>query len=389
MRASGRALRQRFNKKGCTYLGVGPMSLNCVDAVIELAKEFASPLTLIASRRQVDCLEFGGGYVNNWDTFAFARYVRERDPEGRVLLARDHGGPWQHPQELERCQNIGDAMESAKLSYLRDLEAGFQMLHIDPVVNAGEETPSIEWVLDKVFELYAYCMDLAKSMGREILIELGTEEQQRSPIADPRALEALIDSVLVFCSEHAYAPPAFMVVQTGTKVVGRRNIGDFPSSYEDIHAYTSRHRLGEIVSLCEQRNVMIKEHNADYLTDTSLMLHPQIGIHSVNVAPEFGVTETGALLAIMAKLSLDRLRDDFIEIAVSSGKWEKWILPGEQVSDFEKAMICGHYVFSDERVVEIKRAVDTHYKRTGGKLDEELRLAVKSAVLRYMRCFNL
>lgn len=388
MRAVGNVLRQRFNKRGCTYLGVGPMSVNCVDAVIELSKEVASPLILIASRRQIDSLEFGGGYVNNWDTFAFARYVQERDPDRRVLLARDHGGPWQHPQELERCKNIGDAMESAKLSYLRDLEAGFQILHIDPVVNAGEATPSIEWVLDKVFELYSYCMDVARSMGREIIIELGTEEQQQSPIADPHALERVIDDVLVFCSEHAYAPPAFMVVQTGTKVVGRRNIGDFPSSYEDIQAYTTRHRLSEIVSLCERRNVMIKEHNADYLSSTSLKLHPQIGIHAVNVAPEFGVTETSALLDIMDRLSLRKLRDEFIEIAVNSRKWEKWVPPGEEVSDLEKAIICGHYVFSDERVVEIKLAVHACYSRTGGALEEELRLTVKKAILRYMRCFN-
>lgn len=365
------------------------MSVNCVDAVIELAYEFDAPLMLIASRRQVECQELGGGYVNNWDTFAFARYVRERDPAGRVLLARDHGGPWQHPKESERYADISDAMESAKLSYLRDLEAGFDILHIDPVVFPGQDAPSIEWVLDKVFELYAYCMDVAASLGREILVELGTEEQQESPLSDPRALEKLLDGVLAFCTNHGYEPPAFMVVQTGTKVMGRRNIGNFPSAPEEIAEYVRRHRLGEMVRICEARNVMLKEHNTDYLADSSLSFHPEIGIHAANVAPEFGVAETVKLLAVFDDLGLKREKQGFIDIAVASRKWEKWLMPGETPSDEEKALICGHYVFADEGVRELKRLAQTACVARGRDLDGELKATVKHSIFRYMHNFRL
>ena len=61
-------LKNFIRKKKCTLLGVGPMSTNCVDASIELANYYNLPLFLIASRRQVDSKEFGGGYVNNWTT---------------------------------------------------------------------------------------------------------------------------------------------------------------------------------------------------------------------------------------------------------------------------------------------------------------------------------
>ena len=37
-----------------TLLGVGPMSLNVVDASIELSNKFNFPLMMIASRRQID-----------------------------------------------------------------------------------------------------------------------------------------------------------------------------------------------------------------------------------------------------------------------------------------------------------------------------------------------
>ena len=55
------------------------MSKNCVDAAINLANEYKSPIILIASRRQIECEEFGGGYVNNWSTEKFSHYVKSKD----------------------------------------------------------------------------------------------------------------------------------------------------------------------------------------------------------------------------------------------------------------------------------------------------------------------
>ena len=40
---------------------------------------------------------------------------------------------------------------------------------------------------------------------------------------------------------------------------------------------------------------MLKEHNADYLSDNALKWHKKFGIHGANVAPEFGVCETKAI----------------------------------------------------------------------------------------------
>jgi hypothetical protein len=49
-------IKDYFLKRRCTLLGVGPMSINCVDAAIELSNEYISPIMLIASRRQLDIL---------------------------------------------------------------------------------------------------------------------------------------------------------------------------------------------------------------------------------------------------------------------------------------------------------------------------------------------
>ena len=62
------------------------MSINCIDAAVELANEYATPLMLIASRRQIDFEQFNGGYVNNWTTSEFGTYVRNKKRMIRYLI---------------------------------------------------------------------------------------------------------------------------------------------------------------------------------------------------------------------------------------------------------------------------------------------------------------
>lgn len=100
-------IKQRLDNfmagRKCTLLGIGPMSVNCIDATVELANEFHTPLMLIASRRQIDSEEYGGGYVNNWSTSDYTNYVTEADKQGKIILARDHGGPWQMIRRRNRA----------------------------------------------------------------------------------------------------------------------------------------------------------------------------------------------------------------------------------------------------------------------------------------------
>ena len=48
-----------------TMVGVGPMSINSINATIDLAKYSKLPLMLIPSRRQIDRNE---GYVGNFNS---------------------------------------------------------------------------------------------------------------------------------------------------------------------------------------------------------------------------------------------------------------------------------------------------------------------------------
>mgnify|MGYP002632816866 FL=1 len=151
-----------FKKKRPTLLAVGPMSKNCVDASVEIANEKNIPIILIASRRQVDCKELGGGYVNNWDTKEFSAYVQKLDKKKNVFLARDHGGPWQNNLEIKKKLTEKQAMKSAKLSFKNDIDSGFHFIHIDTSLSLSGIEKNQKKSFKRLFELYKYCSKYAK-----------------------------------------------------------------------------------------------------------------------------------------------------------------------------------------------------------------------------------
>ena len=161
-------LKKFISKTKCTLLGVGPMSVNCVDASIELSNDYDIPLMLIASRRQIDSEEFNGGYVNNWTTSEFSNYVKSRDLKNNIILARDHGGPWQNTSEIEQNLNELDAMNSARTSFVKDIDAGFDMLHIDPSIDIHNELDS-DVALSRLFELYGFCNEYSNSKNIKLI----------------------------------------------------------------------------------------------------------------------------------------------------------------------------------------------------------------------------
>ena len=52
--------------------------------------------------------------------------------DGLYYVCRDHGGPWQRDKERSDKLPTAQAMAVGKESYLEDLLAGFDLLHIDP-----------------------------------------------------------------------------------------------------------------------------------------------------------------------------------------------------------------------------------------------------------------
>ncbi|HIJ83649.1 MAG TPA: tagatose-6-phosphate kinase [Magnetococcales bacterium] len=380
-----RKLEMFTSNRRCTLLGVGPMSLNCVNAAIELANEHDSLIMLIASRRQIDSEDFGGGYVNNWSTERFAKYVIHNDKKGRVVLARDHGGPWQNDTERKARLSLRQAMDSAKKSFKVDIESGFDVIHIDPSIDIFGQ-PDVNEILNRIFELYEYCWTVSQNKQRKVLFEIGTEEQSGSTqhIDD---LAYILNEVDIFCKKSRLPKPTFIVSQTGTRVMETKNVGSFDSPVRFPFELPAGIQVPRILDICSHFGVWLKEHNTDYLSDEALSWHPKLGIHAANVAPEFGVSETRALVQLMNQNGLKKECESFLDLAFKSGKWEKWMLPQTKADDTERAIIAGHYVYSDPRFLEIKRVVQS--RLTNVHVDDYLKEAVKEKIYRYMKLFHL
>ncbi len=366
------ALEQRLEPIGLGHkvlLGVGPMSLNVVDAVIEMCNILHIPMQLIASRRQIECEELGAGYVNGWTTESFARYVKSKDTSGTLMLCRDHGGPWQGANEEKL--GVGEAMEKACISYEADILAGFNVIHLDPSLR-DRPMSAIKRDVKKLFE---HCESVPGS--ENVIYEVGTEETNGKTTES-----ADFEDFVLFCKD--LSPKIkFCVGQTGTLVKELRNVGSY-----------STDRARDLVAICNKHGLLLKEHNLDYASDEILKDHRPAGIHSVNVAPEFGTLETVKLLDLLAKYKMRKEYRKFIRIAVKSGKWEKWSI--SELSDEQKATICGHYVFDDPEVKEIRASLSekivpqpvTEFEIKSWDLDDVLKAEISTRIIKYLRSFR-
>lgn len=379
-------IKDFIQKKKCTQLCIGPMSKNCIDAGIELSKQFDIPIVFIASRRQIDAEFLGGGYVASFTTQTFSKYVNSKNAD-KIFIARDHGGPWQSAVESSRETNLESAMESAKRSFEIDIQSGFQFIHIDPSIGPKNETLDMGKILERLFELYAFCCEVAEQNGRKIEVELGTEEQNGSA-QDLDILGYFLNETNKFCNRNGISKPTFVVAQTGTKVKEMQNIGVFQDSING-NKKLPLNQLKKTVELCKRHGVMLKEHNTDYLSSQALALRPLLGIHAANVAPEFGVTETKSFLYLLRIHGYRKSIGRFVEIALESGYWKKWMMEKSTLGDLEKAMICGHYVFSHPEIIEIRNRAARDLASKNIDLEEYLKQDIKALMMRYIQLFNM
>ena len=375
-------LRQYVRKSDHPVLCLGPMSRNCVDAVVSYANHLRKPLPLVASRRQIECAEFNGGYVNGWDTRSFAQYVRERDKGGFVPICRDHAGPWQGSQEAHLpCT---EAIARAKQSIAEDIHAGFDLIHLDP---SAEQESTTSPVVDILFDLYSFVFETARKLGRTVEIEIGAE-QQSGMISDTHELVSLLKAVTRHCEKNGFQKPLFCVVQTGTLVREMRNVGFTEGrrneTYDQKYAVESMEKnVRHLVDLAYINGVFVKEHNGDYLSDGSMMLRRALGVGGVNIAPELGVFETKILVHLCVELGLQAELDAMLQLFYESKKWVKWLRTDSQASDFDKAIMAGHYSFSSPAFIETKERIQRTAARQQLDVDTYLKTALTTLLQRF------
>ena len=372
-------LKEYIDRKN-TSLGIGPMSINTVNAAIDIANTADKPIMLIASRRQIDSKKICKGYVNNWSTEEFVKYVKERDKKNNIIIARDHGGPWQNNMEITNHYSLKEAMDSAKDSFAEDIECGMDIIHIDPSVDIFTQI-SFDIIFERLIELYDFCIKYSRIKNNDIEFEIGTEEQMIH-INNKTAFIEMLNRVNNCFNKNNLKKPLFVVTQIGTKVMETKNIGL-------LNQQNNEKILSKIKILCDEclrNNFYIKVHNTDYLRAEILKKYPQNNISAANVAPEFGVCETKSFLKLLECYRLISLENEFLELAYDSKKWQKWIITDSKISKRDKAIIAGHYIFSNDKFLILK---DKAQKKINIDIDTYLKEQVKENILQYIEYFEI
>lgn len=308
-----------FNKNSFHRpLFIGPMTKNVVDAAMD--EKFLHTVGLIPSRRQIDFLR---GYVNNWSTAEFLKYTKKSN----VVRCRDHSGPLQG-------QYSDDGKESLKFDCID--ENHFEIIHIDPWRSNGSIEDVASLTTDLIRECHKNCQD--------VLFEVGTEEGIR-PYTE-KELEVFL-KILKKDLGGLYEKILYCVIQGGTLLKGIGNAGTFDYA-----------RCKRMIDVSKSAGLLSKEHNGDYISSSVLSEKFQIGLDSLNVAPEFGLNETKAILERLNKEDFEL----FFEICYESSKWKKWLGENFKIESQEDKrqliLSCGHYVMSNDKFLELKNRND-------------------------------
>ncbi|MGG1220519.1 class II D-tagatose-bisphosphate aldolase, non-catalytic subunit [Priestia endophytica] len=391
--------------KGSTLLGIGPMSGRLLRASFELAKEKDFPLLFIASRNQVDAEELGGGYVNGWNQQTFMKAIRSTAEQvgfnGLYYVCRDHGGPWQRDKERNDHLDEETAMELGKKSYVADIEAGFDLLHIDPTKDPFEmgKVIPLETVLKRTVELIEYCEQERKKRNLpEIGYEVGTEETNGG-LTSTETYESFIIELTNELERKGLPKPTFIVGQTGTLVKKTENVGTFNfSNAKDLAGVAKKYGVG------------LKEHNGDYIEDDVLLAHLPAHITATNVAPQYGTEETRAYLSLSKveeKLKEEGLiketsniRNILLEHAIKSERWRKWMVGEQKNATVDEIFkdenlaeeildIAGHYTFNNEEVKEGIQQLFYNLKENNIDGDRFVVDRIKRSLNTYIECYNL
>ena len=316
-------------------LGFGPMSIIVNRALAEYASMKQRPLMIIASRNQVDA---DSGYVMQTQALADQMEPLRSD---YLMLCRDHCGPYF--LDSERELSIKDAVNATKKTIAADIEAGFDLIHID-TSRCNDPYPVAD-------ELFNFCLEL----NPNIKFEFGTEEN----VVVRAGVKKYKDDVR-FASQ--YPNMEFVVAQTGSLTMEDRQIGSFEPGL-----------VKQLVAFAEQSRVKLKEHNADYLTAEQIQMRKSAGVHACNIAPQLGVIQTSVTLELARQFAVNT--NEFERTVLDSNKWQKWMISDNEDT---KVLVAGHYCFNTESYQRLFERVQKHCD-----LDKEITQAINNCLDTY------
>ena len=379
-----------------TIFAACPNSISVIRAALKAAKRCDAPVKFAATLNQVD---IDGGYTGLTHS-EFVRTIRlhagNLNVTSPVIVAVDHGGPWL--KDLHRTGNwsFAKTMAAVKISFEEAIRAGFDLLHVDPTVDITlppGSTISIDLVAERTIELIACAEDFRRKNGfPPVSYEVGTEEVHGG-LADMAVFRRFLDLLKEGLKKEKLQDvwPCFVVGKVGTDL--------HTTLFDPVVA-------GQLTETARSYGSLIKGHYSDSVSNPGA--YPESGMGAANVGPEFTEREYEALTeleALQDKLIKSdrigkpaRMNEKLKEAVVRSGRWKKWLQPGENPDNFhliaperqEWLVKTGcRYIWEDPDVVSERYLLYRNLGLQGIDAQAIVESAIERSMDRYFYSFNL
>lgn len=379
-----------------TIFAACPNSITVIRAALKSAKRNNSPVKFAATLNQVDT---DGGYTGLTpkefvDTIRL--HARNLNVVSPVIIAVDHGGPWLKDIHARDKWSYDKTMTAVKHSFEIAIEAGYDLLHVDPTVDItlpeGQNIP-IGVVVDRTIDLISHAerFRVSRNLPR-IAYEVGTEEVHGG-LADLDIFRQFLDRLKNGLEQQGMPSvwPCFVVGKVGTDL--------HTTTFDPIVA-------GQLVEIARKYGSLIKGHYSDNVSNPEA--YPGSGMGAANIGPEFTEMEYVGLcelelmqenLALAGRIARPaEMRKTLQEAVIRSERWRKWLQKDENPGDFYANLperqewlirTCCRYIWEDPQVVAVRSRLYQNLAMQGIEASSIVESKIESAMDRYFYRFNL
>lgn len=379
-----------------TLFAVCPNSMSVIKASFRAAKRNNAPIKFAATLNQIDSDKGYVGITQREFTKMLADEARSVNFNGPYIVAIDHGGPWLKDKQSQERWDLESAMEGVKKSFEDAIEAGYDLIHVDPTVDifipAGEII-DIRVVAQRTVELIKHSEDFRrKNNYPAISYEVGTEEVHGG-LADENTFDTFIELLKTGLEQEGLSDvwPCFIVGKVGT----------------DLHTTTfDKEVAATLTEKVRKFGSFIKGHYTDGVVNPED--YPICGIGAANVGPEFTMSEYDALVELeqMEKILFEKdqiavlsnMKQTLWELVIRSNRWKKWLQPDEMNIPFKHIATerkewliktgC-RYIWQHPEALVARYRLYENLNRNGIDAEEVVLSRIEHDMDKYFYAFNL
>ena len=363
---------------------------------LRAAKRANAPIEVVATLNQVDV---DGGYTG-WTQKELVWRLKEESKKinysGPIIVAIDHGGPWLKDIQAIEKWSYDKCMDWIKNSFEKAVEAGYDLIHVDPTVDINlpqGEIISIDVVAERTIKLIKHTENYRrKNDFPKISYEVGTEEVHGG-LADMNVFRRFLKLLKEGLNKEGLSDvwPCFIVGKVGT----------------DLHTDIFDSKVAKkLVREAGKFGSFIKGHYTDFVKNPED--YPLSGMGGANVGPEFTEMEYHELKEL-DKLEKNLWKNEVIpspsnfidairDAVIKSNRWRKWLLEDEKEKDFndleekrkEWLIKTGcRYVWTEPKVLAARHRLNKNLEKNGINAEQATLLRIERSMDKYYNAFNL